>query len=351
MNLFFEIKDFLVFFKHYLIEKAIIFGKNFERLKDLVVTLLIVKRGKYSSSFLNTSFIFLIFTAVVAGPIIAENNPFVFKEEILTTVPVLSYNPYESSVLTATSTKPEIIDYQVKKGETLASIASKFGVSIESIKWSNNLKSDLIKPGQVLKIPPEEGVIHKVVPGENIYSIAKKYNVPAQNIINFPMNDFVDLDNFTLAVGQYLFVPGGKVVEKPAPATTRFVAQIQAGVRGNSNFIWPTSGAITQYPVWYHMALDIANPGAPAILAADSGTVTFAGCLSWGYGCHVILDHGNGYQTLYAHLSRYSVEVGQQVSQGQVIGVMGSTGRSTGVHLHFEIRQGGQILNPLNFLK
>jgi murein DD-endopeptidase MepM/ murein hydrolase activator NlpD len=351
MSLFSEIREFFVFFQHYLIEKAIFFGKNFEKAKDLIVTLLIVKRGKYSSSFLNTSFIFLIFTAVVAGPIIAENNPFAFEEKILTSASVLSYNPYESSVLTATSAKPEIIDYEVKKGETLASIASKFGISVNSIKWSNNLKSDLIKPGQRLKIPPEEGVVHKVVPGESIYSIAKKYGVPAQNIVNFPMNDFLDLDNFTLAIGQYLFVPGGKVTEKPVPETSRFVAQIQAGTRGTSNFIWPTSGVITQYPVWYHMALDIANPGAPAILAADSGTVSYAGCLSWGYGCHVVIDHGNGYQTLYAHLSRYDVEAGQSVSQGQVIGIMGSTGRSTGTHLHFEIRQGGQLLNPLNFLK
>ena len=351
MNFFSEIREFFVFFQYYLIEKAIFFGKNFEKAKDLVVTLLIVKRGKYSSSFLNSSFIFLIFTAVVAGPIIAENNPFVFKEEISTTASILSYNPYESSILTTTSIKPEIIDYEVKKGETLASIASKFGVSVDSIKWSNNLKNDLIKPGQILKIPPEEGVVHKVAAGENIYSIAKKYDVPAQNIVNFPMNDFLDLDNFTLAVGQYLFVPGGKLVEKPVPAATRFVAQIQAGVRGTSNFIWPTSGSITQYYVWYHQALDIANPTAPAILAADSGTVSYAGCLSWGYGCHVILDHGNGYQSLYAHLSRYNVAAGQVVSQGQVIGIMGSTGRSTGVHLHFEIRQGGQLLNPLSFLK
>jgi len=351
MGLLAEIREFFVFFKHYLIEKAIFFGKNFEKAKDLIVTLLIVKRGKYSSSFLNTSFIFLIFTAVVAGPIIAENNPFAFEEKISTPASVLSYSPYESSVLTATSAKPEIIDYEVKSGETLASIASKFGISVDSIKWSNNLKSDLIKPGQRLKIPPEEGVVHKVAPGESIYSIAKKYGVPAQNIVNFPMNDFLDLDNFTLAVGQYLFVPGGKVVEKPVPEISRFVAQIQAGARGTSSFIWPTSGVITQYPVWYHMALDIANPAAPAILAADSGTVSYAGCLSWGYGCHVVIDHGNGYQTLYAHLSRYDVEAGQAVSQGQVIGVMGSTGRSTGTHLHFEIRQGGKLLNPLNFLK
>ena len=354
MGFFFEIGDFFAFFQHYLIKKTIFLGKNFEKVKDLIVTLLIIKRGKYSSSFLNTSFIFLIFTAIVAGPIIAENNPFNFEERVSTSASVLSYNPYESSVLTTISIKPEIIDYQVREGETLASIASKFGISVNSIKWSNNLKSDLIKPGQILKIPPEEGVVHKVAVGENIYSIAKKYDVSAQNIVNFPMNDFLDLENFTLAVGQYLFVPGGKVVEKQVPTTSRFVSQIQAGTRGSSNFIWPASGIITQYPVWYHMALDIANPAAPAILAADSGTVSYAGCLSWGYGCYVIIDHDNGYQTLYAHLSQIyvSTEKGKnQVNQGQPIGKMGSTGRSTGIHLHFEIRSGGQLLNPINFLK
>jgi len=144
-------------------------------------------------------------------------------------------------------------------------------------------------------------------------------------------------------------VPDGVI--RPAAVSPQFIAQIQAGVRGSSNFIWPTSGAITQYPVWYHMAIDIANPSAPAVIAADSGTVTYAGCVGYGYGCSLIIDHGNGYQTLYAHLSSYIPDAGASVSQGQQIGVMGSTGRSTGTHLHFEIRSGGQLLNPLNFLK
>jgi len=349
--IFSEIKEFTLFLKKYFFDKVVFFGAWFEKIKDIIVAFLVVKRGKYSSSFLNTSFIFLILAAIVSGPIIAENNPLVSEEKNLPKSALIAYNPYESSIITVVSNKPEIIDYEVREGETLASIASKFNLSVDSIKWSNNLKGDLIKPGQILKIPPEEGVVHKVSAGESIYSIAKKYDVPAQNIVNFPMNDFVDLDNFTLAVGQYLFVPGGKVVEKPAPAASRFVAQIQAGARGTSNFIWPASGNITQYPVWYHMAVDIANPSMPAILAADSGTVSYAGCLSWGYGCHVVIDHGNGYQTLYAHLSRYDVNSGQVVAQGQIIGVMGSTGRSTGTHLHFEIRQGGQLLNPLSFLK
>jgi murein DD-endopeptidase MepM/ murein hydrolase activator NlpD len=347
-----ELNQFILFVKDYFLSRAIFFGKNFEKIKDLIVAFLLIKRGKYSTSFLNISFVFLVATAIIAGPIIAENNPFTSSSaEFVQRDLVVAYDPYETSPTTLISKKPEIIDYKVRSGDTLDSIAKNFNVSVDSIKWSNDLKSDIIKPGQVLKIPPDEGVIHKVTVGESVYSIAKKYNVSAQNIVNFPMNEFTDYNTFALAAGQYIFVPGGKIIEKAAPVAPQYIAQIQAGVRGSSNFIWPTSGSITQYPVWYHMALDIANPSAPAILAADSGTVAYAGCIGWGYGCHIVIDHGNGYQTLYAHLSRYNVDAGQAVSQGQAIGVMGSTGRSTGTHLHFEIRSGGQLLNPLNFLK
>lgn len=347
-----DIIQFLSFLKNYFFSRAVYFGENFEKVKDLIVAFLLIKRGKYTTSFFNLSFFFLVAAAFIAGPIIAENNSFVSSSQSdLTTESVLAYNPLDYSPQTIISKKPEIVDYQVKSGDTLASIANRFNISVDSIKWSNGLKTDIIKPGQILKIPPDEGIVHKVEVGESVYSIAKKYNVPAQNIVNFPMNEFVDYETFALRAGQYLFVPGGKIVEKPVSQPSQFIAQIQAGVRGSSNFIWPTSGSITQYPVWYHMALDIANPSSPSILAADSGTVVYAGCVSWGYGCHIIIDHGNGYQTLYAHLSRYNVDAGQAVSQGQVIGVMGSTGRSTGPHLHFEVRSGGQLLNPLNFLK
>ena len=99
------------------------------------------------------------------------------------------------------------------------------------------------------------------------------------------------------------------------------------------------------------MALDIANSSSPPVIASDTGTVTYAGCINWGYGCHVIINHGNGYETLYGHMQRLDVNPGDAVSQGQQVGVMGSTGRSTGTHLHFEIRSGGTLLNPLDFLK
>ena len=351
-----DLKLFLVFLKDYFKSRFFNFGHGFEKIKDLIVAFLITKRGKYSQSFLNTSFFLLVASALIGGPIIAENNPFNSGIEIDGSryqAEEVSYNPYEGSLRTVISVKPRdsIVNYSVVGDDTLASIAKKFNISVDTIKWTNNLKTDTIKPGQSLKIPPVTGVVHKVVSGETIYTIAKKYSTDAQKIVNFPFNDFTDLDSFGLTAGQTLYVPDGVIEEEQPRVSQRFLAQIQAGVRGSSNFIWPTSGMITQYPVWYHMALDIANSSGPAVIAADSGTVIFVGCVRYGYGCHVIIDHNNGYQTLYGHLSSYSVEAGDSVSQGNQIGVMGSTGMSTGTHLHFEVRSGGILLNPLNFLK
>jgi len=351
-----EVKEYCLFFFNYLKIRLLNLLVGFEKLKDVIVALLIVKRGKYSTSFLNSSFVIIVAAAVVGGPIIARNNPFISSLEQTPAsyqASVVSYNPYESSLSTIISVKPrdKIENYTVKSGDTLASIAKKFDISIDTIKWANNLKSDTIKPTDILKIPPITGVVHKVVSGDNIYSIAKKYGVEAQNILNFPFNDFADLETYTLMPGQVIYVPNGVIEEEKPKYMAPQYAQIKAGVRGSSNFIWPTSGIITQYPVWYHMALDIANPSAPPVIASDTGTVIFAGCINWGYGCHIIIDHADGYETLYGHLSSIAVAPGQAVTQSQQIGTMGSTGRSTGTHLHFEIRSGGSLLNPLNFLK
>lgn len=351
-----DLISFSHFLKNYVSSRLVDFGKRFEEFKDLIVALLIVKRGKYSSSFLNTSFVLLVIAGVIAGPTIAENNPFVNSLEQPQNSfqsSTIAFDPFSNSLATAVSEKPRdtIENYSVKSGDTLASIAKKFIISSDTIKWANNLKSDTIKTGQVLKIPPITGVVHKVASGDNIYSIGKKYKVDPQQIVNFPFNDFADPDTFQLASGQTLYVPGGVIEEEKSPGVfyRPSIAVPKPGVKGTSNFIWPTSGQITTYPAWYHMALDIANSSAPAIAASDTGTVTYSGCITYDYGCHIIIDHGNGYQTLYAHLSRLDVTAGQTVSQGQTLGRMGSTGRSTGTHLHFEIRSGGQ-LNPLNFL-
>jgi len=344
---------FTKFIKGYFFSRLIYAGHYFEGIKDVIVAFLIVKRGRYSSSFLNTSFLLIVASTFIAGPVIIDNSPYAkeLKDSANSTL-VVSYNPYESALQTVVSSnqRSSMEEYSVKPGDTIETISRKFDISVDTVKWANDLKTDVIKPGQTLKIPPVTGVVHTVAAGDTIYNIAKKYGTDAQAIVNFPFNDFTDLDTFAMTIGQIVYVPNGSI--KPVPkAPSQYLAQIQAGVRGTSNFIWPTGGMITQYPAWYHMAVDIASSSLPPILAADSGTVIFSGCVPYGYGCHLIIDHGNGYQTLYAHLSSYIPDAGAAVSQGQQIGVMGSTGRSSGPHLHFEVRSGGQLLNPLNFLK
>lgn len=350
-----EIKQFFEFFGRYLRKKAVGFGVRFEYLKSLLVSILIAKRGKYQQSFLNTSFFLLVFTIWVAGPIIAENNPLIgnnLEQTSSINNPTSVYSLNTSNLTTTTiSQKPRdtIVNYVIQNGDTLASIAKKFDVSIDTIKWENDLKNDTIQVGKTLKIPPISGIVHKVASGDTVYSIAKKYSTDAQKIANFPFNEFSDLDTFALVPGQVLFVPDG-TPPTVAPSLRPTTPQFFAGQAGSGSFIWPTTGGITQYPIWYHMALDIANNSAPPVLAADTGTVSFAGCIIGGYGCHVIINHGTGYQTLYGHLSVLGVSTGQNVAKGEQIGFMGSTGRSTGTHLHFEIRSGGVLLNPLDFL-
>jgi murein DD-endopeptidase MepM/ murein hydrolase activator NlpD len=351
-----DLPNFLVFLRNYFLHRIFGFGRGFEKFKDVIVAFLIIKRGKYSNSFLNTSFLLLVAAGFIAGPIIAENNLFInsLQQGGTYVASEVAYNPYENSLSTVISVKvrDKLLDYTVVNGDTIGSIAQKFNVSINTIKWANDMKTDVIKPGQKIKIPPITGVVHKVISGENIYTIAKKYKSDAQKIVNFPFNDFNDLNTFSLTPGQTLYVPDGSIEEaKPSYSNVPHIAQVVPGVKGNSNFIWPTGGIITQYPIWYHMALDIANSAAPPVIASDTGTVVFAACENYGYGCHVIIDHGNGYKSLYGHLSYIAVQAGQVVTQGQTIGTMGSTGRSTGTHLHFEIRQGETLLNPLNFLK
>lgn len=359
--LFSQEASFLRFFHQYTRDKIVVFGKRFEDFKDIIVAILIAKRGKYSQSFLNTSFFFIISSAIIGGPVIARNNPFIntISANKRSQNVAVEYNPQRDNISTVISIKPrdKIINYTVQSRDTLSSIANRFRISVDTIKWENNIKGVTIKPGKILKIPPVTGIVHKVKSGESIYSIAKKYHTTAQNIINFPFNEFANEDTFALKLGQILYVPNGVIIKKKAPSlhyargTNPLFASVQAGVKGTSNFIWPTTGVITQYATWYHMAIDIANPSAPPILASDTGTVIYSGCIRYGYGCHIIIDHANGYKTLYAHLSKIYVSPGQRVNKRTQIGRMGSTGRSTGTHLHFEIRYNNHRLNPLRFLK
>jgi len=258
----------------------------------------------------------------------------------------------EYGIQTQVSEKPrdQTVTYEIQKGDTLSTIAEKFSVSVDTIKWSNDIKKDGLIAGDTLKIPPVTGLVVKVNEGDTVYSLAKKYKTDAQKIVNFPFNDFSDLDTFALNVGQTLIIPDGVMPSAAPVARARFsVSTLSAG--GSGQFIWPTTGVISQYPIWYHMAYDVANPASPPVMAAGSGTVILAQYLTYGYGRHVIVDHGDGLATLYGHLIEIYVNAGDVVSQGQVIGKMGSTGRSTGTHLHFEVRRNGVPVNPGSYLK
>ncbi len=356
-----EFREFNLCFYRYAQKRLRQFWYWFEAKKDILVGFLMMKRGANQRPFLHSSFIVLVTIGVLMAPAVANSYPTVAAAQLADYTPpsavLTSFD--DSETFTQISEKPRdsIESYKVQAGDTLARIADRYNVSVDSIKWINtdNIKDDdKLTIGVEIAIPPVTGVVVKVKKGETIYSLAKKYKVDAQNIVNYPFNDYTDLDTFALAAGQTLVIPDGVQPEAPNPSfAPPLIAQAGTGTprSGSGQFMWPTQGVITQRPVSYHMAVDIANNALPPILAADSGTVVLRKELKYDYGKHIIIDHGNGYQTLYGHMSEIYVQVGQNVTKGAVIGKMGSTGRSTGPHLHFEVHKGGVLLNPLNFLQ
>jgi murein DD-endopeptidase MepM/ murein hydrolase activator NlpD len=360
-----QLGQFLDFLRQYLKLRGYGWFAKFEDVKNVIVDLLYRKRGRYARPFLHLGMIFLVFLTVTLGPVLvaqAEQD-----ERKQATKPVLNtataYAP-DFYTLQAEEVRQyrggDVITHIVEKGETFSEIADKYDLSVDTILWANGMEEDdKIKPGEELKILPIDGVMHKVKRGETIFSVGKKYGLDdsqVQAIIDYPFNEFMNDETFELAAGQRLMIPDGV---KPQPKQDKPTARRRAvhytpdagRVAATGSFVWPASGRITQGYRFYHKAIDIANKSAGAILAADAGVVTVAGWPDgYGYGNRVIIDHGNGYVTLYAHLSVVQVKVGQRVSRGDVLGQMGSTGRSTGTHLHFEIRKGGALLNPLSFL-
>jgi murein DD-endopeptidase MepM/ murein hydrolase activator NlpD len=335
---------------NYLEKKINRFGKWFEKNKDVLVDVLMARRGSYQRPFLHFSLGILFIAGVMSAPILASTKDNNLSEITPPSSIVAPLDLSEYGIETQVSDKPpdQAREYIILPNDTLSSISEKFNISIDTIRWANNLKRDSLTVGDKLIIPPVTGIIHKVREGDTIYSIAKKYKTDAQKILNYPFNDFSDLETFALNVGQNLIVPDGVISAAPVALPPSGIPIISGGT---GQFMWPTNGVITQYPVWYHMAVDIANSSAPGIMAADSGTVVLVEYLKYGYGQHVMIAHGNGFVTLYGHMSEIYVKTGEAVSRGQVIGRMGSTGRSTGTHLHFEVRKDGTLLNPLSFLK
>jgi murein DD-endopeptidase MepM/ murein hydrolase activator NlpD len=359
-----EFVDFLGALASYIFALLSKTAINFEKFKDLVVDILMVRRGANTSAFVHLSIVMLGVLVLAGGGVFSTNSVVSGSYPGVPANPLVagaSTEGVSSGVITSTITpvtviseKPRdtIIEYEVRPGDTVSSIAQEYGVSENTILWENNLSAtSQIKEGQELKILPVSGVAHKVLSGDTIYSVAKRYQANAQAIIDFPFNDIGD--DFQLASGQVLIVPDGAPPEKPKSVPTQYLAKenIPVADLASGQFIWPASGDLSQYFSWYHPGIDISNLGGGPIRAADSGTVVVAGWPdSYGYGNRVEIDHGNGYRTLYAHMSAIYVSPGQTISKGDVIGAMGSTGRSTGVHLHLEIRLNGTPLNPLGIL-
>jgi murein DD-endopeptidase MepM/ murein hydrolase activator NlpD len=245
----------------------------------------------------------------------------------------------------------EIITYTVQAGDTVQSIADWFKLQPTTISWSNPAiedAPDLLRIGQEVAILPIDGSYHKVVEGDTLESIAEYYKVEAQAIAACEYNR-LEPPTYSIREGMQLIVPGGEKPYVPKVVTT-YVGSVPEGARGTVRFQWPVLGRITQ-GYWYgHRAIDIGAPTGSALLAADGGFVSFAGWTDVGYGYLVVIDHANGFATYYAHLSNIYVFEGQAVERAQVIGAVGSTGWSTGPHLHFEVRYNGAQQNPRAYL-
>lgn len=369
-SIFADLKSLFKYLVVYQARKTAKVAKSVEHFKNKAVEILMHRRGRLQKYFFHASMLGLVGIGLISSgifgseAIVVKSFPGVGEPD--PTV-IENFDPNASGLSlkslvdfrTSISDKPrsEIIEYSVEDGDTISSIGQKYGISQETIRWANDLSSsDTIKPGQKLKILPVTGVAHTVKSGDTLESVAKRYEAEPQAILDFPFNDVPD--DFKLQVGQSLIVPEGippesKATPRPRPQT--FFAQgpqSTFNAPGGGSFMWPTQGGITQSFAWYHPGIDVANRGAPPVYAASGGTVVVAGWPdNYGYGNRVVVDHGNGYQTLYAHLSNIYVSVGQSVSRGQAVGKMGTTGRSTGIHLHFEIRFKGIAVNPLVILK
>jgi murein DD-endopeptidase MepM/ murein hydrolase activator NlpD len=268
---------------------------------------------------------------------------------------------------TAASIRPpiDLTKYIVQNGDTPSSIAAKFNLNPETILWGNpglSNNAGTLQVGQVLNILPVDGVLHVVAEGETLDTIQQAHSVSLEDIVAFAGNHFNPGGPYRLETGESLIVPnaqGGTEWQAPGPRVVAGQGRYSPGYykgplanTGTSQFIWPTPSKILSQDYWAgHPAIDIPLPLGTPIVAADSGTVIFSGWDNTGYGNLIIVDHGNGYWTYYAHNSELLVQAGDGVTQGQTISLAGSTGRSTGSHLDFRIRLNGTtFLNPLEFL-
>lgn len=279
---------------------------------------------------------------------------------------------------TTIPTRPrvDVITYTVQKGDTLFVIADNFGLKPETILWGNfDVLEDnphLLKPDQVLNILPVNGTYYQWNDGDTLKNVADFFKVEPQIVLDYPGNRFdlglASVDQIDIEPGTWLIIPGGKraikdwgppAISRTNPAAASYYGpghcgSIYSGAIGNGSFIWPTTSRLISgysYNPGVHPAIDIAGAEGNAVYATDGGVVVYAGWSNYGYGYLIVIDHGNGWQSAYAHLSALSVGCGQSVFQGGSIGAVGNTGNSYGSHLHFELVYGGAKLNPFDFLQ
>ncbi len=312
-------------------------------------------------------------TTIPASPLLAINND---------TIPAV-YSGFSVNRLALPHTdlpaKPRegIITYIIETGDTLFGIAEKFGLQPETLLWSNRHilgdNPENIFPGVEILIPPIDGAIYEWNTGDGLNGVAKFYNVTPDVILDWPgnkldRNTIGDLSLPNIPAGTFVFVPGGKgeftdwlpkyTRDKPATSSISGSAcgVITSGYIGYGTFVWPTTerylSGYDYVPNANHRGIDIAGKIGNPIYAVDAGVVVYSNWNENGYGNLIVVDHGNGWQSVYAHLSDFAMFCGDNVDQGQIIGYMGSTGNSTGPHLHFELRNERYgVVNPWDFLQ
>lgn len=270
----------------------------------------------------------------------------------------------------------DVEKYVVQAGDTVFGIAEKFGLQPETILWGNretlNDDSHNLYPDQELNILPVDGIYHQWSAGESLQKVAEFYGVDPQTIIEYPGNKIdvytFDINKPSIEPGTWLIIPGGTrefvnwgppIITRGDPAVARtygpgYCGEVYDGAVGTGAFIWPTTehfvSGYDYSPATNHRGIDIAGSLGNPVYAIDTGVVVYSGWSNFGYGNLVVLDHGNGWQSLYAHLSSIYVSCGQSIFQGASLGAVGTTGNSSGPHLHFEIIYNGAKVNPWDYV-
>ncbi|MDR3577600.1 MAG: peptidoglycan DD-metalloendopeptidase family protein [Anaerolineaceae bacterium] len=312
-----------------------------------------------------------VFSAPVASQGTSKTSSIADSSSV--SLPELSSSPVDASVVRLADNHTIIPDrprdtvqfYTVGKGDSVFGIANEFKLKPETILWANyNIlqdNPDMLANGQTLRIPPTDGVYYLWQDGDTINSVASEFKVDPSAILLWPGNH-LDMVNPTVTAGNYVMVPGGQRAfhqwlvpiagRKNAGEVLNLLGpgacDVKGGAYGTGSFVWPAANHFLSGNDFSmsHLGIDIAAGLGAWVYAADSGVVIYAGPAAGGYGNVIMIDHGNGYQTLYAHNSVILTHCGASVTKGQVISQAGSTGNSTGPHLHFEVRYNGGFIDP-----